>query len=107
MEKSTVTVSVCKILQSLTVTVDFFHLQSTFFTGAASYSRLFVTVSVVHLPHFVKCITIPITLGWATEINRGGATENRKAVFNHPGGVNENRKADFIHPGGVTEIEPS
>ena len=84
MEKSTVTNSMCKdlqvlfvtvdffrlqstfsvysrpFLQALFVTVDFFHLQSTFFTGTDSYSRLFVTVSAVHLPHFVQCITILI-----------------------------------------------
>ena len=60
-KKLTVTISACKDLQALIVTVDFFHLQLTFFTGTGSYSQLFVTVSVVHLPHFVQCITIPIT----------------------------------------------
>ena len=52
-KKSTVTISAYKDLQSLIVTVDFFHLQLTFFTGTGSYSWLFATISVVHLPHFV------------------------------------------------------
>ena len=49
---------------------------------------------MVHLPHFVHCITIPITGRWTTEINwRGrGATEIKKLISITPGvgGANEN-----------------
>ena len=41
-KKSTVTVSTCKIVKGLIVTVDFLQ------------------VLTIHLPHYVKCITIPI-----------------------------------------------
>ena len=62
-KKLTVTTSACKSLQALILTVNFsicnppfpftvdlFCLQSTFFTGAGSYSRLFpFTVNLFHL----------------------------------------------------------
>ena len=99
-KKSTVTISACKVLKALIVTVDFFHLQSTFLQVLTATVDFFL-VFVVHLPHFVQCITIPISYWWATEIKkgRGGATENRKSVFNDPG-VNENSFSVFIHHKG-------
>ena len=40
-KKLTVTIRACKVLQSLIVTVDFFHLQLTLFTGTDSNSLTF------------------------------------------------------------------
>ena len=48
---------------------------------------------MLHLPHCVQCITILITLGSVTEINRrrgGGATEIKNLISITPG-ANENR----------------
>ena len=67
-KKSTVTVSICKKGWLFPFTVNFF-----------------VTVSVVHLSHFVQCVTILIKKGWATEISRGG-NWNQKIDFNPPRG---------------------
>ena len=107
-KKLTVTISACKSLQvlvvTLVVTVDFFSIYSQpFFTGAVSYSRLFVTVSVVHLPHFVQCITILITIchilynvsqyrcSWGGQLKSiGGGNWKQKNCLHSPRGVTEN-----------------
>ena len=75
-KKLTVTISTCKSLQALIATVNqlspftvnFFCLQSTFFTGADSYSQFFLfTVDLFCYSGssaiFVQCITILITYG--------------------------------------------
>ena len=98
-KKSPVAISACKDLQALVVTVDFFHLQSTFayshcqLQSTFCYSLCYSSATFCtmyhntdnYLPHFVQCITIPINQGWATEVN-GGGNWNQKIDFNDPGG---------------------
>ena len=109
-----------KLLQALTVPVNiysysrlfvtgtisalnFYSYSRLFVTGADIYSRLFVTDSVVHLPHCVQCITIPIIKGGLSEIKwGGGVNENRFSVFSHPGGCLKS-KICFHSPRGVSE----